>query len=463
MTHAPLPRPRPAGRHRASLCALAAWLALPLAQAQSPAPEQAADSPLVLPPANNGPSQALSALHLNGELQLQATQRQASPRSPLALANGVQVGTAATPPSSTVAGAELKGRWQQVSANVWLQHERPEGGPGGSLARFNELQASADLGAWQFSAGRKIVSWDVGYGFRPNDLVQQEQRRTLLSSTPPGRPLLQAEWFNAEQSASLVWVNPRREQADRPQLGGDEQALAARLYSRVGALDAYAFARAGHDTGGSLGSALSWVAGDALELHASARWMARHTGWQFGNGSADAASPSLLPGNPWTRVRQGAASQGLLGAQWTVSPPWGLMVEVWHDGTAPTKRQWRAWSARNAGLAGLQPHLPAAARPALAGNLAWQTDLFDTGTTGGSLRQENAFVRLSWQPEGWLCTLDALYHPADRGRIVTAAVQWQGDRWRLNAAWRQAGGPADSVLVQLPTRRSLVLAATRAF
>ena len=41
-------------------------------------------------------------------------------------------------------------------------------------------------GAWEWTAGRKVVGWDVGYGFRPNDLVQQEQRRTLVSQPCKG-------------------------------------------------------------------------------------------------------------------------------------------------------------------------------------------------------------------------------------------------------------------------------------
>ena len=63
-------------------------------------------------------------------------------------------------------------------------------------------------------AGKKVVGWDVGHGFRPNDVVQQETRRTLLSATPEGRPLLQLEHFGAESALSLVWVNPQRVNAD---------------------------------------------------------------------------------------------------------------------------------------------------------------------------------------------------------------------------------------------------------
>jgi len=73
------------------------------------------------------------------------------------------------------------------------------------------------------------------------------------------------------------------------------------------------------------------------------------------------------------------------------------------------------------------------------------------------------FVRLAWQPDHWLLSLDALVTPADRGRTVTLGVQWQGDRVRLNAAWRAYGGPNDALLAQLPQRRVGLLAATWSF
>ena len=76
---------------------------------------------------------------------------------------------------------------------------------------------------------------------------------------------------------------------------------------------------------------------------------------------------------------------------------------------------------------------------------------------------DNLFVRVAWQPDHWLLSADALITPADRGRIVTLAVQWQGDRVRLNAALRMYGGPDAALVAQLPQRRAGVLAAAWAF
>jgi hypothetical protein len=393
-----------------------------------------------------------------GELRLTQLSRGDARHGPLAAANALQPGIAATPQDTLQAEAELRhtlrarpgGEPIALAANVLLRGWRSEGRSDGEAA-VNELHLGLDRGSWQFSAGRKVVGWDVGYGFRPNDFVQQEARRTLLTVTPQGRELLQAEFFDAASAHTLVWVNPQHARAEPDaSRGAEESALAWRSYRRFGALDGYGFARWGRHTGASAGAAFAWVASDELELHASWRALRRHDGWRIEPAAGDA----LLATNPWAQATLGGGALWLLGANWTGTAQQSLIVEFWHDGRALPDAEWDRWSVRNAAL--IASPAPAFAR---AGNLAWQATPLDAP----SLRQDNLFVRLAWQPERWLLTLDALVAPADRGRIVTAGVQWQGERWRLNAAWRAAGGPADSVFAQLPTRRTGLLAATLAF
>lgn len=394
-----------------------------------------------------------------GELRLSWTDRGASSTGPLAVANRRVPGIAPPPADSALAEAELRhtlrlkpfGTRLALSGNLLLQGQDPRGDAATADARVNELNAAMDLGAWQLVAGKKVVGWDVGYGFRPNDVVQQEARRTLLSTTPEGRPLLQLEHFGAESALSLVWVNPQRVNADDDaSRGAAESALALRAYRRFGALDAFGFARLGAHTGASAGAALSWVATDAIELHASARVLQRHDGWRLAPGTSDAPAAA----NPWRQPTLGGTAQWLLGGTWTGEWQQSVMLEYWHDGTALPDRAWDAWQQRNRALA-------TAPGPAIRGaaNLAWQATPF----SAPSLRQDNLFVRLSWQPERWQLSADTLYTPADHGRLHTLAAQWQGERWRLNAAWRLAAGSADALVKQLPTRRSVLLAATRSF
>lgn len=413
----------------------------------------------------------------SGEWQSRAASSQAARQGPLAQAQAIEPGIVSMTSRNSATQLELRNEWKlagiSLGSNLLLLQEWPSQGSSKGRADVNEFQASGGSDSWQWSLGRKIVSWDVAYAFRPNDLVQQEMRRSLLGSTPQGRPLAQLEWFDAERSASLVWVNPRREEeTGMSHLGTDEGALAARYFQRLGNADAYLFARQGRSTGSSLGTAFSWVPGDAWELHASARWIHAHHGW-LGPGSHS----NLVSSNPWQLTRLGSASQWLMGLQWTGEAQQSLMLEAWHDGTAPSRSAWQAWQSRNQALSDFYSHLPPAmATPlagAVAGNLAWQSSPLDTSTTASSLRQQNIYMRLNWQPTSlgmesylsgtWQFTWDRLVHPEDGGHLSTWSAQYQGDRWRLNAAWRQTGGARASVLAQLPSRRSAVLAATLSF
>ncbi|MBQ0932925.1 hypothetical protein KAK07_04930 [Ideonella sp. 4Y16] len=390
-----------------------------------------------------------------GELRLSGWDTPVNARGPLADANRLAPGTAGVSTAQALAELEARAEGAGWVAEVWLASVAQPGGRSHAEARFNELALNGALGDWQWTLGRQRVAWDVGYGFRPNDLVGQEARRTLLSSATEGRPALQLERFwGADTALSLVWANPQHAGGgQRDATGADESALALRGYQRLGALDAYAFGRWGRHTGASLGAALAWVADDALELHASWRLLQRSDGWRIDAAAADRP----LPANPWQVGPQAGSSQWLLGLSWTGSAQQSLLVETWHDGTAPADAAWDAWQRRNQALAAFAttPGLPEGLQQAAAGNLGWQA----SPLSGAGPRRQQLFVRAAWQPTPWTLSLDSLYHPADHGRTLTAAAQWQGDRWRLEAAWRVIGGPSSALLAQLPQRQQLVLAA----
>ena len=403
-------------------------------------------------------SPAAAAWTWRGEARL--TGLQASPRSagPLHQAGRWQAALDPGAPDTATAALELQGQASHATVNLLLAQSEAWPGEGQATARFNELQVSGEWLGWQWSLGKKGVSWDVGYGFRPNDVVAQEARRTLLTTTPEGRPLVQAEWFGTDDALSLVWVQPHH--AGRPagaQRGAEESALAARWYHRDGATDWHGVARWGEHTGASLGASAVWVATDELALHASARWLQRHDGW----APPPAEAPLLLRRNPWQVATRGATAQWLLGGQWTGADRVSLLAEVWHDGTAPADGRWRLWQRRNQALSRLAsgPGTPAGLQQAVAGNLAWQA----TPLGGAGPRRDNVFLRLAWQPEPWQWTLDALWHPADGGRIVTAGLAWQGDRWRAQVAARSFGGPSGALMAQLPSRRQILASVLLAF
>ena len=380
-----------------------------------------------------------AAPEFSGQVRPQWISQQANADSPLPQAS-----------SGAALETELRASGHGLSLVGTVQQRRLQGDRLRSHAWVNELYGSAEAAGWQFSAGKKIVGWDVGYGFRPNDVVEQETRRTLLTVTPDGRPLLMAEHFDASTAWSFVLVNPTRPRAQR---GADEPALAARVYQRDGAIDWHGFARYGAHTGASLGGALAWVASDAVELHASARWLTRAD-----TLASDAPADALRRANPWQDASVSHPVQALVGATWTHESQVSLLAEAWWDGTALSDAQWADWNARNRGLAALLG-TPAPAG-AVSGNLAWQASAFNAAT---NLRRANLFARLSWQYDQWQPAIDVLVTPADRGRVVTASLGWQGDRVRVDAGLRVYGGPSAALFAQLPARRIAYLAGTWSF
>lgn len=394
------------------------------------------------------------AAEVSGQVRGAWVDRQMADAGPLAQANQLQAGSASTEPSAATVQAELRASTKAgpftLHAVATAQARSPKGGSTTSEGWINEAYASGQALGWQWSAGKKVVSWDVGYGFRPNDMVQQEVRRTLAAEALTGKPLVMAEHFDADTAWSLVWVNPLEAQSNT---GAKEAALAARVYRRAGAVDWHGFARHGEHTGGSIGAAASWVASDALELHASVR------SYQHANSLANSnTGTSLSPANPWQAIRTGAGQQWLVGGTWTHESQVGVMVEAWHDDTALSDAQWVDWTARNQALPlWLTRRVPASA---VAGNLAWQGHAFGAST---NLRQDNVFVRLSWQHERWQPALDVLYHPADQGYVTTASLLWSGDHVKLEAGLRTHGGPESAIVRQLPVQRQGYVVATWAF
>jgi hypothetical protein len=375
--------------------------------------------------------------------------------SPLNTANQLIPSLIARDTQSGVTEAELHLSGKGITAIATLQGQINNSGNTHASGWLNELYAAGGEDAWQYSAGKRVIAWDVGYGFRPNDVVAQERRRSLISTTSIGKPLASIEYFNASSSVSLVWVNPGHAASIDI---ADEQAFAARVYHRIGGLDLHGFARYGQENGASLGAAAAWVATDEMELHASLRYLRKNTGLRMGTENSN-TNNLIRRSSPWQNATQNNAVQAMFGVNYTTESQHSFFLETWWDGTAMSDKQWQQWNMRNQNLRNSITYLPQLQKE-IGYNLAWQNQAL---TTSGNLRRKNVFVRWSWQDNGWQPAVDLLWTPEDNGRITTASLGWQGDRISINGGIRVYGGPNKAVMAQLPDSKTAYISATWAF
>lgn len=286
----------------------------------------------------------------------------------------------------------------------------------------NEIYTDFSVDRNHFTVGKKILSGDVGYGFRPIDVIQREVRLQVLPPALTGVPNLSWERFTADQAWSLIWTNPGHGERGDPKTDG---ALASRYYMRLGNTDLHAVARVSDRYGLEAGAAFSTVPSESVELHGSFLQI-KHD-------------------------ETGVARQKALGGfTWTWASGWSILGETWWDGTAPTAAAWQNLSVRGQQL----QSIPAA--------LAGLTQMFQAP----SYSRSNALARIAWtdpQASGWSASLDVLRTLQDGGYSATAAIGYEADRLRVDAGLRRFGGRADAAYRLLPERGIAFIGASVAF
>ena len=307
---------------------------------------------------------------------------------------------------------------------------------------FNELYLDTRLAGQDITIGRKIVGWGVGFGFRPLDVLQQENRRELYKNTLRGIDLFAWEKFFSASALSLVWSNPGRgRNAANP---AKDESLALKYYGNLDAGDLHLVARLSRREKLQLGAGIASVPGESLEWHASLLWQRDY--FRRVNRLAEAGSAvPLSTDDPFISQRYHNGLRAIAGAGWTHASGWGLLAETWYDQTAYGKDQWHALDALTRAQRRL---LDSGQAPpaAVFGNIAYNRQAF----LASNLRQWNALIRVSRQGHGVEPVFEFLYTPEDRGWVATALIGYALDRQRLEAGLRAFGGASDSAYARLP-------------
>lgn len=325
----------------------------------------------------------------------------------------------------------------------------------------HEAYADFTLGGERFSVGRKILSGDVGYAFRPLDVLQRESRLQLAPAPLTGIPMIAWDNFGADSAWSLILANP----GHGPGNGGstaaarDEASLALRLFRRMGSADFHGVARSSARNGLELGAGFAVVPDEAIELHGSV--LVQPRGERRVPLAAGVGAAQLLDAGRALQVEShGRVGKALLGATWTAESGLSAMGELWWDGSANSADEWRRLRA-NAVARNALRGLPGVPDAAIAGSNAASTRIFEQG----NLARRGLLARLAWTEPGgkWSAAADWMASLEDGGRNLTLSAGYAADKWRLDAGVRAYGGKADSAFGLLPERRAAFISLSASY
>lgn len=310
---------------------------------------------------------------LNVDLRAQYEERRANPGNPYGMPDWSRVART----------AEVRWQWDALFATAvrGVATARSASGEPGS-GTLNELSFERALGGGFVSIGKKVMSWDVGYAFRPLDVVQQEDRRALYPSPLAGVPMLAWETFGESSALTVVLSNPGRRLAGQPR---DDGSVAARLYRHIGTVDQYAVLRVSERNGVEGGVSFSDVRGEGLELHGSVLLQQRHDTWL---------------GTRWQG--QGGGGKALGGMTWTTEGKFSLLAEAWLDRTALPGQE------RNVLLHGSQDF----------GDLILSADMLWQPRTGDRIPG----LSLSWTRSPWAMNLSVRRYGGMAGIVTRRAA-----------------------------------------
>ena len=350
---------------------------------------------------------------------------------------------------------EMRTAWSGINLVATARSSAKSGARPDNELLINELYYEPTLFGERFSLGKKILSWDVGFGFRPLDVIQRENRRSIFASTLEGVPYLAWETFTAEDAWMLVLANLGRGLAGMVK---NDESLALKYFRRFDNTDVHALLRVSRRNRLEAGASFSSVVGESLEWHASLLQQARYE--KTFNTLIGRSGLPLSASDPFVTQTNRQGRKALLGATWTGESGISLLVEAWYDRSAHSAAEWRAAAAlarRQVALLGR----PGIAESAVLGNLVYGTRAFEQP----NLLKKNLLLRLSHRTEGesFEPAIDILYTPEDGGRVITASLGYEANRYRIDAGLRVYGGDADSAYRLLPEKRVAYVALQAAF
>lgn len=351
---------------------------------------------------------------------------------------------------------ELRGRVGPASLLLTATAAGQQGQKPETRLVAHEAYLDVNLAGEHFSVGKKVLSGDVAYAFRPIDVLQRESRLQLQPPPLVGVPMVSWDNFAADSAWSVVLTNPGH---GRRGAAKDDGALAFKLYRRIASADFHGIARHSARNGLELGGAIALVPDEAIELHASL--LQQQRGEQRVPLDEGATIGQLLSSEQALATRRlGTLRKALVGGTWSTESGFSLLGEFWWDGATNSAADWQRL-ARNAARRNALLGVPGVPAVAVNGANASSTRLFDQA----NLARRGALLRTAWSDaaSGWSAAADWFASLEDGGRNLTLSVGHVADRLRIDAGLRFYGGREDSAFRLLPESRAAFVALNLAY
>lgn len=175
---------------------------------------------------------------------------------------------------------------------------------------YYDGQVTPGLG---WTVGKKVMPWGVGFGFKPLDVIQREDRRGINPPPLVGVPLIALERLTDTDAWTVAWTRPGEGAGETD---SRDPGLALHWYRLVNGDDLHGVVRVSQRHRLEAGVGATRVIGDEWSIYAATLYQAR--GMSRPNGSF--------------------ASEGIkavAGLQWTGESGLSILTEGWHDPDAP--------------------------------------------------------------------------------------------------------------------------------
>jgi hypothetical protein len=224
---------------------------------------------------------------------------------------------------------EWRGDYQGLNLLGDWQYSIDEDGTENSKGSMLEAYYSNTFKDIDFSIGKSITSWGVAYGFKPIDIIANQDLQTTTQLSQEGVAQLALDYYTGLGSISLV-VAPNTYQ-------GNLNAI--RYYQSMDEADVQAVIAHSTDYGWQLGVAGVWIATDSLAIHGELLSQENYS--KSINSLVNTTNPiPISTTDPFKNQTYTKGVKWLAGLNYS----WGshnLIAEYWFNPLAYTTQQWQ--------------------------------------------------------------------------------------------------------------------------